>query len=48
MNGRPIASGLFLLVAGLWLVLQTVVGDLPARLLSWAKAQDPDFGGGSS
>lgn len=24
-----------LLLAGLWLLLQTIVGDLPRRILSW-------------
>ncbi len=33
-----IASGVLLIVAGLWLLLQTMVGDLPGRLLSWAGA----------
>lgn len=46
---RPVASGVFLIVVGLWVTLQTVVGNLPSRLLSWARRQDPDFdqpGGG--
>jgi hypothetical protein len=28
-------SGLLLLLIGIWLVMQTVIGDLPGRLLSW-------------
>jgi hypothetical protein len=31
-----IASGLVLLVLGIWLLLQTLVGGLPARIVSWA------------
>lgn len=31
-----IASGFFLILAGVWLLMQTMVGGLPARILSWA------------
>jgi len=31
-----IASGLLLLILGVWLLLQTLVGDLPGRIQSWA------------
>lgn len=31
-----IASGLLLILAGLWLLMQTMVGGLPARILSWS------------
>lgn len=30
-----IASGVLLIVLGVWLVLQALVGDLPGRILSW-------------
>ena len=36
-----IVSGVFLIIAGLWLLLQTVIGQLPQRLLSFT------VGGGS-
>lgn len=29
-------TGLLLVIVGLWLVMQVVVGDLPGRLLSWS------------
>ena len=29
------AAGLLLLLVGLWLLLQTLVGDLPRRVMSW-------------
>jgi hypothetical protein len=29
------AAGLLLLIAGVWLLAQSLVGDLPRRLLSW-------------
>jgi hypothetical protein len=32
-----IASGLLLVVFGVWLLLQTMVGNLPGRIVSWAK-----------
>ncbi len=45
---RPVATGVFLLVVGLWLLLQTLVGDLPGRILSWGKAADEGrLGGGA-
>ena len=31
-----IASGILLLLLGVWLLLQTLVGNLPNRILSWA------------
>jgi hypothetical protein len=31
-----VASAALLIIAGVWLLLQTVAGDLPGRLLSWA------------
>ncbi len=37
------ASGLLLSLLGFWLLMQTVIGDLPRRLLSWAMTS----GGGS-
>lgn len=33
------APAILLVIVGVWLVLQTVVGDLPRRLLSWAGAK---------
>lgn len=30
-----VSSAVLLVVIGLWLLLQTIVGDLPGRLLSW-------------
>ena len=33
-----IASGVLLVLVGVWLLLQTLVGNLPGRILSWAKA----------
>lgn len=30
-----IASGIVMVVLGAWLLLQTMVGDLPGRILSW-------------
>jgi uncharacterized membrane protein YgcG len=37
VSGRKgdVASSILLVVVGLWLLLQTIVGDLPRRLLSW-------------
>lgn len=29
-------GGVLLILVGIWLLLQTVAGDLPGRLLSWA------------
>lgn len=40
LTGGQVASGLLLVVAGLWLLLQTVVGGLAGRLLG--------LGGGST
>lgn len=34
-----IASGILLIAFGVWLLFQTLVGGLPARILSWVKAQ---------
>lgn len=31
-----VASGVLLVVIGLWLLMQTLVGDLPRRILSWS------------
>jgi hypothetical protein len=31
------ASGVLLLVLGIWLLLQTLVGGLPGRIISWGK-----------
>jgi hypothetical protein len=31
-----IASGVLLVVLGVWLLLQTLVGGLPGRIQSWA------------
>jgi hypothetical protein len=31
-----IASGVLLVAAGVWLLLQTLVGNLPQRIVSWA------------
>jgi len=33
-----ISSGLLLLLFGIWLLLQTIVGDLPCKLMSLAPA----------
>jgi len=42
---RSIAPGLLMLIAGVWLLLQTVAGDLPRRLLSLtARSDDPRAG----
>lgn len=38
MNGN-LASGALLVVVGLWLLFQTLGGDLPERIVSWSKAQ---------
>lgn len=35
MKGRT-ASGLLLVLAGVWLLLQTLVGDLPGRIVKLA------------
>lgn len=35
MNGN-VASGTLLVVVGVWLLLQTIAGDLPRRLLTLA------------
>lgn len=32
-----IASGVVLVLIGAWLLFQTLVGGLPARILSWAR-----------
>lgn len=34
MSGH-VAGGLLLVIAGLWLLFQTLVGDLPGRIVSW-------------
>lgn len=34
MNGN-VAGGMLLVIAGVWLLLQTLVGDLPGRIVSW-------------
>lgn len=44
---RPVASGIFLLLVGTWLLLQTLVGDLPGRIISWGKAAEAGRVGGS-
>jgi ABC-type nickel/cobalt efflux system permease component RcnA len=31
-----IASGLLLVLLGLWLMFQTLAGNLPQRIVSWA------------
>lgn len=31
-----IASGVLLVLLGLWLLLQTLVGGLPGRIVSWS------------
>jgi len=31
-----IASGVLLVIIGLWVLMQTLVGDLPRRILSWS------------
>ncbi len=35
-DGLVIASGVLMIIVGVWIVLQTLVGDLPGRILSWA------------
>jgi hypothetical protein len=30
------AGGILLVILGVWLLLQTLIGGLPSRLLSWA------------
>jgi hypothetical protein len=40
-----IASGLLLVGLGLWLLFQTLAGDLPQRIVSWASG---NAGGSSS
>jgi hypothetical protein len=30
------AAGIFLIVVGVWLLMQTMVGGLPARIMSFA------------
>lgn len=30
------AAGVLLVVLGFWLLMQTLVGDLPGRIVSWA------------
>lgn len=35
------AGGIFLLLAGVWLLMQTLAGDLPGRILSWRNYQAP-------
>lgn len=35
MIGSKISSGLLLAVLGLWFLLNTLIGDLPKKLLSW-------------
>jgi hypothetical protein len=56
MAGDRFWSGLLLFVAGVWLLLQTLVGDLPRRIISWqaggwaskAGPQAPGAPGGNS
>lgn len=31
-----VASGVLLIIVGVWLLLQTLVGDLPGKITSWA------------
>lgn len=35
MEGNRLASGLLLVLLGIWLIMQAVAGDLARRLLSW-------------
>lgn len=30
------AAGVLLILAGLWVILQTLAGDLPRRIVSWS------------
>lgn len=38
MSGENVAGGLLLVIAGAWLLFQTLVGDLPGRIVSWGKS----------
>lgn len=31
------AAGVLLIILGVWLLTQTLIGDLPGRLVSWGK-----------
>lgn len=35
MNTNGVAVGLLLIVVGVWLLLQTMAGGLPGRIVSW-------------
>lgn len=37
---RSVAPALLMIIAGIWLTLQTLAGDLPRRLLSLALWED--------
>jgi hypothetical protein len=39
-----VSASLLLLIFGVWLLLQTVVGNLPGRLLSWRGYNPPSVG----
>ena len=36
MTGRVNWTAVLLVVVGVWLVIHTIAGDLPGRVLSWA------------
>jgi len=43
-HDSAVSSGLLLTLLGFWLLMQTIIGDLPRRLLSWTMSS----GAGSS
>jgi hypothetical protein len=47
MNNGSIASGTLLVIAGVWVMFQTLVGDLPGRILSLSNAGTPRFDSGN-
>jgi hypothetical protein len=44
MTRGQVSASILLVLVGLWLLLQTVVGDLPGRLLSWRGYTAPNAG----
>lgn len=43
-QGNP-WSGLLMTIVGVWLVVQSIAGDLPRRIISWGQANTTADGG---
>lgn len=47
-RNASLASAILLVIAGVWLLLQTLVGDLPGRIVSWKPAPTSKSGMGGA